>query len=145
MTKKNKKYQIRYNTQSLNSEDKWRLICDGEEFLVSNIIIDSQVKTTRDFIEGLGDKYHITCEGHLEIKNNYAHIQIKRDDNAIKRHIFKTITYRILSSFTGFFIIFFVTGSVKAGGFFSLIELIYKPFQYYVHERLWYKFGKFTK
>lgn len=144
MTNK-KKYQIRYNTNSKNENDKWRLICENQEFLVSNIIIDSHTKTTEDFIEGLGNKYHITCEGFLEIKNNVAHIQVKREDNAIKRHLYKTITYRILSSFIGFIIIYFLTGNLTAGGLFSIAELIYKPFQYYIHERIWYKFGKFKK
>lgn len=137
-----KKYHIRYNTQSSSEKDRWRLIDGNKENLVSNIIIDSQTKTTKDFIEGVGDKYHITCEGYLNIKDDVAHIQIKRDDNAVKRHVFKTITYRILSSFIGFIVIYSLTGDAKAGGFFSIAELIYKPLQYYIHERIWYKYGK---
>lgn len=142
MNKENKVYQIRYNTNSTGPNDRWRLINNNQETLVSDIVIDAQTKTTKDYIEGVGDKYHITCEGILELKNGVAHIQIKRDDNAIKRHIFKTITYRLLSSFVGFIVIYYLTGNVKAGGIFSVAELIYKPFQYYIHERLWYKFGK---
>jgi uncharacterized membrane protein len=31
------------------------------------------------------------------------------------------------------------TGSIKFGAAFSIAELIYKPIQYYIHERVWYK------
>lgn len=60
-----------------------------------------------------------------------------------KRHILKTISYRILSTGIGFCTLWVITGSFKIGGAFSIIELIWKPIQYYVHERVWYKFFKF--
>jgi uncharacterized membrane protein len=60
-----------------------------------------------------------------------------------KRHIAKTITYRIISSFFGFLFIVVLTGSVLVGGTFSIVELIWKPLQYYIHERIWYKYIKF--
>jgi uncharacterized membrane protein len=59
---------------------------------------------------------------------------------SFKRHIVKTISYRILSTSVGFITMFFITGSVKVSTAFSLIELIWKPIQYYVHERIWYKY-----
>jgi hypothetical protein len=60
-----------------------------------------------------------------------------------KRHIAKTISYRIVSTLIGFGIMWAVTGSVKIGAAFGIAELIYKPIQYYVHERIWYKWIKF--
>jgi uncharacterized membrane protein len=36
-----------------------------------------------------------------------------------------------------------VTGSITVGAAFSIIELIWKPIQYYIHERVWYKHIKF--
>jgi uncharacterized membrane protein len=60
-----------------------------------------------------------------------------------KRHIAKTVTYRIVSSFFGFLFIVALTGSVFIGGTFSIVELIWKPLQYYIHERIWYKYIKF--
>lgn len=36
-----------------------------------------------------------------------------------------------------------VSGSIKIGASFGAIELIYKPLQYYIHERVWYKWIKF--
>ena len=60
-----------------------------------------------------------------------------------KRHIAKTITYRIISTGIGFLIMWLVTGSVKVGAAFGIIELVWKPIQYFIHERIWYKFIKY--
>ena len=60
-----------------------------------------------------------------------------------KRHIAKTISYRIISSGIGFLTMWLVTGSIEIGAAFSIIELIWKPIQYYIHERVWYKHIKF--
>jgi len=60
-----------------------------------------------------------------------------------KRHIAKTISYRIVSTVIGFGIMWAVTGSLKIGAAFGIAELIYKPIQYYIHERIWYKWIKF--
>lgn len=60
-----------------------------------------------------------------------------------KRHIAKTISYRVLSTTLGFFIIWLSTGSIKVSVTFSFIELVWKPVQYYIHERVWYKWVKF--
>jgi uncharacterized membrane protein len=32
-----------------------------------------------------------------------------------------------------------VTGKIELGAAFGVIELLYKPIQYYIHERIWYK------
>lgn len=56
-----------------------------------------------------------------------------------KRHIAKTISYRLVSTLIGFLIMWAVSGSVKFGAAFSIAELIYKPIQYYLHERMWYR------
>lgn len=60
-----------------------------------------------------------------------------------KRHIAKTISYRILSTGIGFFAMWWVSGSVKVGAAFGVVELLYKPIQYYIHERVWYRWIKF--
>jgi len=60
-----------------------------------------------------------------------------------KRHIVKTISYRIISTLIGFIIIWCVSRSIKIGATFSIVELIYKPTQYYLHERIWYRWVKF--
>jgi hypothetical protein len=60
-----------------------------------------------------------------------------------KRHIAKTISYRVISTGVGFAAMWWATGSIKIGAAFGLAELIYKPIQYYVHERVWYRWIKF--
>jgi uncharacterized membrane protein len=60
-----------------------------------------------------------------------------------KRHIAKTISYRILSTLIGFFLMWWISGSVKVGTAFGVAELVYKPIQYYLHERVWYKWIRY--
>ena len=35
------------------------------------------------------------------------------------------------------------SGSIKVGAAFGVAELVYKPIQYYIHERIWYRWIKF--
>ena len=60
-----------------------------------------------------------------------------------KRHLAKTISYRILSTSIGFMAMWLVTGSITVGAAFSVIELVWKPIQYYIHERVWYRYIKY--
>jgi uncharacterized membrane protein len=60
-----------------------------------------------------------------------------------KRHIAKTISYRIISTTIGFLTMWLVTGSIKIGVAFGFAELVWKPIQYYLHERIWYKWIKY--
>lgn len=60
-----------------------------------------------------------------------------------KRHLAKTISYRIISTSIGFVTMWLVTGSLKIGAAFSIVELVWKPIQYYIHERVWYKWIKY--
>ena len=60
-----------------------------------------------------------------------------------KRHIAKTISYRIISTTIGFLTMWFVTGSIKLGAAFGVAELVWKPIQYYIHERVWYNWIKY--
>ncbi len=56
-----------------------------------------------------------------------------------KRHLAKTISYRIISTLIGFLIMWWVTGKIEFGAAFGVVELLYKPIQYYLHERIWYR------
>jgi uncharacterized membrane protein len=60
-----------------------------------------------------------------------------------KRHLGKTISYRIISTLLGFLIMWFATGSIKIGAAFGVAELLIKPVLYYLHERIWYRYVKF--
>jgi uncharacterized membrane protein len=40
-------------------------------------------------------------------------------------------------------VVWWVGGSIEVGVAFGVVELIYKPIQYYLHERIWYRWIKF--
>ena len=60
-------------------------------------------------------------------------------DPSVKRHIAKTITWRLVGTFDTMALAWFITGNpmmgVKIGG----VEVFTKMFLYFVHERVWYK------
>jgi uncharacterized membrane protein len=58
----------------------------------------------------------------------------------VKRHIAKTISYRIISSLFGFLTMWYLTGDILIGGAFSIAEILVKPIIYFTHERIWYSF-----
>ena len=55
--------KIRFNTNyPSKSQFEWRLILDGVEHLVNDIRVEVPCYTTSEFIEGHGQKWHITCD-----------------------------------------------------------------------------------
>lgn len=61
----------------------------------------------------------------------------------IKRHIAKAITYRIVGTLTTFIISYIFTGSISISSAIGVIELVVKPVNYFIHERVWYNYIKF--
>ena len=59
-----------------------------------------------------------------------------------KRHLLKTVSYRVVSSVIGFLILWIFFG-IMVGVSFSLFELFFKPLLYYIHERIWYRHIKY--
>jgi uncharacterized membrane protein len=37
----------------------------------------------------------------------------------------------------------YITGDVRVGGMFSMVEIIIKPIIYFTHERIWYRFIRY--
>lgn len=60
-----------------------------------------------------------------------------------RRHIAKTISYRVISTSIGISVVWFFSGSLEVGTAFGIAELVYKPAQYYIHERVWYRWIKY--
>ncbi len=56
-----------------------------------------------------------------------------------KRHILKTITWRVLGTIDTIVIGGILTGDWKVGVSIGGIEIISKMALYYIHERVWYK------
>lgn len=61
----------------------------------------------------------------------------------VKRHIAKTISYRIVGSLQTMVIGYVLTGSFVASASIGFAELLIKPFIYFLHERVWYKWIRF--
>lgn len=61
----------------------------------------------------------------------------------IKRHIAKTVSYRIMGSLTTVGISFVLTKNIEVSSLLGLTEIMIKPIIYFFHERLWYKWIKF--
>jgi uncharacterized membrane protein len=135
-----KTYQIRYNTHSKDDSTSWRLLCDGEEILVGDIYITSKTFTTKDFVDEIGDyKYHISCRGHLKIENNVAYIYTTDEKTSMKRHLFKTISYRIIATATTIGTAYSLGVNLEMSALLGVGEIIVKPVIYFFHERVWYK------
>lgn len=59
---------------------------------------------------------------------------------SIKRHILKTITWRIVGTIDTMLLGWVVTGSPMVGLTIGSFELFTKMLLYFIHERVWYKF-----
>lgn len=60
-----------------------------------------------------------------------------------KRHILKTISWRIIGTVDTIILSGLITGSWKAGLAIGGVEVITKMVLYYFHERAWYKFSRY--
>jgi uncharacterized membrane protein len=140
MKEQSKKFQIRFNTVSVSEDDRWRLIEDGKETLVSDIIVNGHVYTTKDWLEEINDyKWHISCEGFCSIKNNVAYVTTVKEESVLTRHILKTISYRILGTLTTVSVAYSLGVSIELSSLLGVGELLLKPVIYFLHERLWYR------
>lgn len=146
MTTTSKTYQIRYNTISKDDTERWRLIENGNEILVSDVIVDGHTYTTKDWMPEINDyKWHISCVGHCIVKNNIAYITTIKEDSVLYRHIIKTATYRILGTLTTVFTALTFGLPLEIASVFGVAELLIKPILYFLHERAWFKFIKVKK
>ena len=72
----------------------------------------------------------------------YAHERIWMHLGVVdsrRRHIIKTITWRIIGTFDTIVLSWFITGSVETGLQIGGVEVITKMILYYFHERVWYR------
>jgi uncharacterized membrane protein len=141
MKVKPQQFQIRFNDESTSEEDTWRLISDGNEMLVSDIIVDGHVYTSKDWVASNQDyKWHVSCEGYLNVKNNVAHIITIKEESVMTRHILKTFSYRLIGTAITVISAVSLGMSVEVSSLLGVGELIFKPIVYFFHERTWYKY-----
>jgi len=60
-----------------------------------------------------------------------------------KRHIAKTISWRIVGTLDTILLSWLITGNWKMGLTIGGVEVITKMVLYFFHERAWYKLSKF--
>ena len=60
-----------------------------------------------------------------------------------KRHILKTISWRIIGTIDTMILSWVITGSWKWGLAIGGTEVITKMVLYYLHERVWYRYSDF--
>jgi hypothetical protein len=67
--------RIRYNNTDTDGTSKWRLLLNGNEFKVSEIVIHTKSRTFSEKFEDIGVKHHIICDAReIIIENNIANI-----------------------------------------------------------------------
>jgi len=60
-----------------------------------------------------------------------------------KRHIVKTVSWRIIGTLDTIILSGIITGSWETGLTIGGVEVITKMVLYFFHERAWYKFSKY--
>ena len=60
-------------------------------------------------------------------------------DPSVKRHVAKTITWRLLGTIDTMIIGWFITGNPITGLKIGGVEVITKLLLYYLHDRLWFR------
>lgn len=60
--------------------------------------------------------------------------------NGLKRHVLKTISYRILGTTITVISAYLLGASIEISSLLGLGELLLKPIIYFIHERIWYKY-----
>jgi uncharacterized membrane protein len=60
-----------------------------------------------------------------------------------KRHIVKTVSWRIIGTLDTIILSGIITGSWETGLTIGGVEVITKMVLYFFHERVWYKFSKY--
>lgn len=66
---------IRYNNSDTDGTKKWRILLNGNEFLVGEININIASRTETVDIKGVGVKHHISCLANaITFRNNIAYI-----------------------------------------------------------------------
>jgi uncharacterized membrane protein len=61
----------------------------------------------------------------------------------VKRHIAKTVSYRILGTCVTVTTALFLGADIKIVSLIGIGELLIKPIVYFLHERVWYRYIKY--
>jgi len=110
----------------------WRIIGTIDTFLLSFVLTGSL-----DF--GLSVS---GFDFFFKLLLYYFHERIwflKGIKNENKRHLFKTLSWRVLASLTTIIIAWIITNDPLTGMKIGIVETLTKMILYYLHEKVWYK------
>jgi uncharacterized membrane protein len=119
----------------------WRIIASLTTFLLTLLFFKEDPNATEKAVNVA------VIEATLKMIFYYYHERIwylsKINIRSNVRHIFKTITWRIIASLTTFVIAFLIFKNdefamQKASGV-AVVESFLKMILYYLHERIWYR------
>lgn len=110
----------------------WRLVGSVDTFLIAWFISgDSQVGLKIGLIETV-----------TKILLYYGHERLWYQSavkESVKRHLYKTVSWRILGTLDTILIGWFISGDPFMGLSIGAVEIVTKMILYYFHERIWYK------
>ena len=119
----------------------WRIIATGTTFILTMLFF----KGDPDATEKAG--WVALFESTSKMLLYYYHERIwyltKLQIRSSIRHLFKTVTWRVIASLTTFIIAFIIfkddaQAAEKASGI-AIVETFIKMLFYYLHERAWYR------
>jgi len=110
----------------------WRLLGSFDTFIIVFLITDNisysyNMLILEFFIKSFMYFFHERL--WIRVKINLS----------IKRHIFKTFSWRLIAVLTTLLISLIITNDIKIGTQITLIETLSKMILYFIHERIWYK------
>ena len=133
------KVKVRFNHDAGDSNLKWRVVIDEKEHLAESVEILVPMTTTKDLINGV-EKWHVSCTPDLITwDGNIVTLSHRARWISHKRHLLKSISYRLYSSCITSLIAAIVTSNFALGLSIGTADFFIKIFTYYVHERIWYR------
>ena len=141
-------WRTHYILKNLDNNEKF--ILKIEDYREAKFVVNGKLSSV---IHKIGDQVLTTVlhpedlkfkEEKNKIKNNkFKFFKFKKGNIERKRHLAKTITWRIVGTLDTILLSYFITGNIKIGFTIGSIEIFTKMVLYYFHERTWYKFLKF--
>lgn len=119
----------------------WRIVATGTTFLLTLLFFKEDANATEKAANVAG------LEAFFKMVLYYYHERVwflsKVTIKSSVRHLYKTITWRVLASFTTFIIAFLIfrddEAAVEKASGIAIVESFLKMILYYLHERVWYR------
>lgn len=140
-------WRTQYTLKNLNSDEEF--ILKIEDYRKAEFVVNGEISSV---IHKKGDQILTTVlrPENIEFKeekdtkrNNFKFFKFKEGSVGRKRHLAKTITWRVIGTLDTILLSYLITGNMKVGFTIGFIEMFTKMVLYYTHERAWYKLSKF--